>query len=48
MGCEGDIMYKYCLHKGDRMRIVHNIQDVDIVEDMGGNMPRIYATLDNR
>jgi hypothetical protein len=28
-------MYKYCPHKGDRMRIVHNIQEVDTVEDMG-------------
>jgi predicted aspartyl protease len=47
-GCEGDHMYKYCPHKGDRMRTVHNIQEVDTVEDMGRSMPRIYAALDNR
>jgi hypothetical protein len=41
-------MYKYCPHKGDRMRTVHNIQEVNTVEDMGRSMPRIYAALDNR
>jgi hypothetical protein len=30
------------------MRTVHNIQEAKIVEDMGGNMPRIYAALDNK
>jgi hypothetical protein len=30
------------------MRIVYNIQEVEMVEDMGGSMPRIYATLDNK
>jgi hypothetical protein len=30
------------------MRIVYKIQDDKIVEDMGGNMPRTYASLDNK
>jgi hypothetical protein len=30
------------------MRISHNIQKAEIVEDMGGNMPRIYVALDNK
>jgi hypothetical protein len=30
------------------MRIIHNIQEAKIVEYMGGNMPRIYASLDNK
>jgi predicted aspartyl protease len=30
------------------MRIVQNIQEAETMEDMGGNMPRIYATLDNK
>jgi hypothetical protein len=47
-GCEGDHMYKYCSHKGDRMKIVHNIHEDDTVEDMGRSIPRIYATLNNR
>jgi hypothetical protein len=41
-------MYKYCPHKGDRMRIAHNLKEADIVEDMGRSVPRIYATLENR
>ena len=28
------------------MRIVHNIQEVETMEDMGGSMPRIYVALD--
>jgi hypothetical protein len=30
------------------MRIFQNIQETEIVEDMGGSMPRIYAALDNK
>jgi hypothetical protein len=30
------------------MRIVHNIQEAEIVEDMGGNMQMIYAALHNK
>jgi hypothetical protein len=30
------------------MRTVHNIQGVETVEDMRGNMPRIYVALDNK
>jgi hypothetical protein len=30
------------------MRTIHNIQEVEAVEDMGGIMPRIYASLDNK
>jgi hypothetical protein len=29
------------------MRSVRNIQEAKMVEDIGGNMPRIYASLDN-
>jgi hypothetical protein len=38
---------RYFPHKGERMRIVHNIQEDDTIEDMGRSMPRIYAALDN-
>jgi hypothetical protein len=31
-----------------RMRTFHKIQTTEIVEDMGGSMPRIYASLDNK
>jgi hypothetical protein len=30
------------------MRIDHNIKKVEIMEDMGGNMPSIYASLNNK
>jgi hypothetical protein len=30
------------------MRVVHNVQQVEIVEDMGSRIPRIYAALDNK
>jgi hypothetical protein len=30
------------------MRIVHNIQEAEIVKDVGGSMPRIYEVLDNK
>jgi hypothetical protein len=30
------------------MRIVHNIQEDEIVEYMGGSMSRIYVALDNK
>jgi hypothetical protein len=47
-GCEGDHLYRDFPHKGENMRIVHNIQEVDTVEDIGKSMPRIYAALDNK
>ena len=37
-----------CPHKGDKMGVVHNIEEVDRVDDVGKSMPRIYASLDNR
>jgi hypothetical protein len=47
-GCEGDHMYRDFPHRGERVKIVHNVQQVDTVEDMGRSMPRIYAALDNK
>ena len=41
-------MYKYCPHKGEKVRTVHNLQQAEIVEDMGKNVPRIYAAMDNK
>jgi hypothetical protein len=47
-GCEGDHMCKDFPRKGDKINIVHNLHEVDIVEYMGWSMPRIYVALDNR
>jgi hypothetical protein len=41
-------MYRYCPRRREKVRIVHNVQQFDIVEDMGRNVPRIYASLDNK
>jgi hypothetical protein len=47
-GCKGYNMYPYFPHRGDKVRSVHNVQQSEIVEDMGTRVPRIYATLENR
>ena len=41
-------MYRDCPQRGEKARIVHNVQQVDTVEEMGRNVPRIYAALDNK
>ena len=47
-GCKGDHRYRDCPHIKDKMRVVHNVQQAKIVEDMGKRVPRIYAALDNK
>ena len=34
--------------RGDKVRIVYNVQQAVIVEDMGRNVPRIYTMLDKK
>jgi hypothetical protein len=46
-GCKGDHMFRYCPHISDKVRVVHNIQRDKTVGDMGKNVPKIYASLDN-
>jgi len=41
-------MYRYYPHTCERVKIVHNVQQVDTIEDMGRSMPRIYAALHNK
>jgi hypothetical protein len=41
-------MYRDFPHKGERTRIFQNIHEYNIVQDMGGSMSSIYATLDNK
>jgi hypothetical protein len=47
-GCQRNHLHRDYPHKGERIRTVHNIQEAGIMEDMGGNMPRIYASLYNK
>jgi hypothetical protein len=46
-GCERNHVYRDYA-KGERMSIFHNIQEIETMEDMGGNMPRIYASLSSK
>jgi hypothetical protein len=41
-------MERDCPHKNDKTKVVHNVQQPEIVENMGSRMPRIYATLENK
>jgi hypothetical protein len=47
-GCEGDNMYRYFPHREERVKTSHNVQQDNIIEDMGKSMARIYATFDNK
>jgi hypothetical protein len=50
-GCKGYHMYRYCPHRGEKVRTIHNVQQAETMEDMGRNVPnvrRIYAALDNK
>jgi hypothetical protein len=48
LGCEGNHLYKDYPHKGEITRTIHNIQEVEMVEEKGVNMLRIYVALDNK
>jgi hypothetical protein len=41
-------MYRDFPHRDEKVRTAHNVQQDDIMEDMGINVPRIYASLDNK
>jgi hypothetical protein len=47
-GCQGNHKYIDCPHKNDKVRVVHNVQQVGTMEDMGSRVPRIYAALENK
>jgi hypothetical protein len=46
--CKGDHRFKDFPHRGEKGRAIHNVQRVETVEDMGRNVPRIYASLENK
>jgi hypothetical protein len=47
-GCERNHLYRDFPHKGEIMNTFHNIQETETLEDMGGNMPRIYVALEHK
>jgi hypothetical protein len=47
-GCKEDHKYKDFPHKSEKVRVFHNVKQAEIVEDMGRNLLRIYASIDNK
>jgi hypothetical protein len=47
-GCGGYHMYRDCPRRGEKVRTIYNVQQDDTMKDMGRNVPRIYAALDNK
>ena len=41
-------MYRDYPHRSDKVRVLHNAKKYETVEDVGRNVPRIYASLDNK
>jgi hypothetical protein len=48
LGCKGDHKYRDCPHESEKVGVVQNVQQAKTMEGMGGNVTRIYATLDNK
>jgi hypothetical protein len=44
-GCKGDHMFIDFPHRGEKVRIFHNVQQDETMEDMGRNVPRINVAL---
>jgi hypothetical protein len=47
-GCGGNHMHRDFPQRGDKTKIAHSVWQVGTIEDMGINVPRIYASLDNK
>jgi hypothetical protein len=47
-GHNGDHMYRECPLKVEKTKVIHNVQQIEIVEHMGKNIPVIYAALNNK
>jgi hypothetical protein len=47
-GCKGYHMYRDCPHRSENVRVVHDVQQAETMEDMCINATRIYAALDNK
>jgi hypothetical protein len=41
-------MYRDCPHISDKVGFVHNVQQVETMEEMGRSVPWIYASLENK
>jgi hypothetical protein len=45
---KGEHKYRDCPHKIGKVRVFHNVQQAEMVEDMGRRVPRIYEALENK
>jgi hypothetical protein len=41
-------MFIYFPHRGEKVKTIHNVKQAKTMEDIGINVPRIYAALDNK
>ena len=48
LGYKGEYLFRDFLEEGNKMDIIHNIQDATIVEGVARSAPSICASLDNR
>jgi hypothetical protein len=46
--CKENHRYRYFPHRNDKVRVLHNVQQAETVEDMGSRIPRINAALENK
>jgi len=47
-GCKENHRYRDFPHRNDKVRVLHNVQQDETMEDMGSRIPRIYVALDNK
>jgi hypothetical protein len=47
-GFKGDHIFRYCPHRSEKVKTVHNLQQDEIMEDMGRNVPSIYVALEKK
>jgi hypothetical protein len=44
-GCKENHRYRYFPHRNDKVRVLHNVQQAKIMEDMSSRIPGIYAVV---
>jgi hypothetical protein len=47
-GRKRDHNYRDCPHKGNKVKVVHNVHQEETMEDMGRSVPRVSIALDNK
>ena len=47
-GCKGDHMYRDSPHICEKVKTIHNVHQVDTMEDLGKNVLWIFVSLENK